>query len=95
MNSIARTPLHDKQLCRFWITFKDVTLSSLRIGCGITAFDLADALDILEKNVFSSQETLDIESITENIDIQLLDQKHVISNMGLVTNRGFWFPLGY
>ena len=28
----------------------------------------------------------------ENIDIRLLDQNHVVPNMGVVTWKGVWFP---
>jgi len=28
----------------------------------------------------------------ENIDIRLLDQEHVVPNIGMVTFRGIWFP---
>ena len=30
--------------------------------------------------------------VIEDIDIRLLDQEHVIPNMGVVTFEGVWFP---
>jgi hypothetical protein len=30
--------------------------------------------------------------VIEDIDISLLDQNHVIPNMGVVTFKGVWFP---
>jgi hypothetical protein len=65
------------------------------LGCGITADNLADALDILRNNVFSGFETPKIKNVKEDIEMRSLDQGHVIPNMGVVTRRGVWFPLGY
>jgi hypothetical protein len=31
--------------------------------------------------------------ITENVDVQTLDQAHVAANMGPPNLRGIWFPL--
>jgi hypothetical protein len=33
--------------------------------------------------------------VVENVDVSTLDQKHVLPNIGDVTVRGVWFPLGY
>jgi hypothetical protein len=83
-------------LHRFWFSFSNPPVfSPLNFGCGITAYDYPDALVILESKVFAGTTVLAINSVVENIDIQTLDQKQVVPNMGLVTNRGVWFPLGY
>lgn len=83
-------------LHRFWFTFKyPPQFSPLSLGCGVTAYDHADALEILKSKVFAEKPMLMIELVTEDIDIQTLDKYHVIPNIGLVTNRGVWFPLGY
>lgn len=85
-----------ESLHRFWVTFKGTKqFSPLTLGCGVTAYDHADALSILESAVFAGEPMLEINSIVEDVDIQVLDQNHVLPNMGLVTNRGVWFPLGY
>jgi hypothetical protein len=65
------------------------------LGCGITAYDLNDALGILHNTVFNGFAAPKIKNVKEDIDIRSLDQGHVIPNMGVVTNRGVWFPLGY
>ena len=31
----------------------------------------------------------------EDIDVRALDPNHVLPNIGNVTSRGIWFPLGY
>ena len=85
-----------KNLHRFWFTFKKTQpFSPLNIGCGVTAYHYEDALEILKSTVFSGKPMLEINSVAEDVDVQALDQNHVIPNMGLVTNRGVWFPLGY
>jgi hypothetical protein len=85
-----------KLLHRFWFTFSPPPeFSSLCLGCGITAYNYADAIEILEKLVFAGRLMPKIESGIEDVDIQLLDRDHVLPNMGLVTARGVWFPLGY
>jgi hypothetical protein len=85
-----------KLLHRFWFTFSSPPeFSPLGLGCGITAYSYADAIEILEKLVFAGRLMPKIESGIEDVDIQLLDGDHVLPNMGLVTERGVWFPLGY
>jgi hypothetical protein len=65
------------------------------LGCGITAYDLNDALSILNTKVFNGYTKPKVKNIKEDVDIRSLDQNHVIPNMGIVTDRGVWFPLGY
>ena len=84
------------KLHRFWFTFKNPPrFIPLGLGCGITAYDYADAMALLEESVFSKTSALVVDSAIEDIDVQTLDQKHVIPNHGLLTIRGVWFPLGY
>ncbi|MDO8388733.1 MAG: hypothetical protein Q7T13_20335 [Polaromonas sp.] len=81
-------------LQRFWFSFEDLPpYSSLRSGCGVTAYDYDDAVEILKEKVFS--QALPNLAVIEGVDIHTLDKNHVLPNMGLVTQRGVWFPLGY
>ena len=83
-------------LKRFWFTFKKPPqFSPFGIGCGVTAFDYADALNILSAKVFVKASMPEIESVVSDVDLQALDPHHVLPNIGVVTNRGVWFPLGY
>lgn len=83
-------------LRRFWFSFKDPPdFNPLNIGCGVTAYDVDDAINILNLCVFPMSGVLVIESVEENIDVQRLDKHHVMPNIGLVSSRGVWFPLGY
>ncbi len=85
-----------KGLRRFWFTFVEPPMfSPLAFGCGVTGYDQSDALEILRGHVLASQPTLVVNTITEDVDVGALDAGHVIPNMGLVTVRGVWFPLGY
>jgi hypothetical protein len=85
-----------KLLRRYWVTFTpEPQFTPLSMGCGVTAFDRNDAIRILTKDILSNEKNLVIKNIVEDIDVSTLDQGHVIPNMGLVTERGIWFPLGY
>jgi hypothetical protein len=83
-------------LHRFWFNFQNPPqFSPLGLGCGITAHNYKDAIKILASTVFVGRTMLAIESVIEDVDVQTLDQNHVVPNMGQVSTRGVWFPLGY
>ena len=67
----------------------------LRLGCGVSAYNYADALSILEKAVFGGKQLPRIGSVVEDVQVSDLDQKHVVPNMDPVVWRGVWFPKGY
>jgi hypothetical protein len=86
-------------MLRFWFEL-NLSIDILHppgtlLGCGITAYDLNDALNILNTNVFKGFDAPKIKNIKEGVDIRSLDQAHVIPNIGVVSRRGVWFPLGY
>jgi hypothetical protein len=35
----------------------------------------------------------DTTEVIEDIDVRILDQGHVIPNMGVVTFKGIWYPI--
>jgi hypothetical protein len=82
-------------LRRYWIEFpKRVELPpGFRPGCGVTAFDLVDAFEIL-RGAFRKGAVPAPTQVVEDVDIRTLDQEHVVPNMGDVTRRGIWFPRG-
>jgi hypothetical protein len=97
---VFRTPQPGPRLRRFWFEFSPSDrLTCLNMGCGVTAFDYDDALYLLKNRVLESQ-LLDLEDlpivsrVVEDVDVSQLDAAHVLPNMGLVTERGVWFPLG-
>jgi len=86
-------------LKRYWLQF-DVSLDDnpppgVLIGCGVTAHHYDDAMDLVRAHVFKTEPMPEIKNVKENIDISLLDEKHVLPNMGNPAKRGVWYPLGY
>jgi hypothetical protein len=88
--------LTEMKLKRFWFEFeKQAALSVLNLGCGVSAWDRADAETLMQERLFEKNGLPTIVRCIEDVDMRELDQKHVIPNMGLVTDRGIWFPQGY
>jgi hypothetical protein len=82
-------------LRRYWIHLRDADkFAGLRLGCGVTAFDLDDALALLRTQVIGDQ-PFDVEAVVEDVDVRALDPGHVLPNMGVVARRGIWFPLSH
>ncbi len=79
--------LSDKKLRRFW--FK----SSKNLGAGITAYSRNDAEEILNGAIKRHSLELEIIEVLEDVNIQDLDQGHVIPNMNPPNFRGIWFPM--
>ena len=86
-------------LHRYWFTFPRSSFTELPqgilIGCGITAYSQEDAINILQTTLFKSAVMPEFETITQDVDISTLDGSHILPNMGDITSRGIWFPLGY
>lgn len=79
-------------LHRFWFTFKNPPpFSVLNLGCGVTAYNHDDALALI--NVPATG--LEIDRVIENVQVDSLDPGHVRPNIGDVSQRGVWFPLGF
>jgi len=76
-------------LKRYWFEFETPALFP-RVG--VTAFSYDDALSLVKEKIFPSEALPTIKKYIENVDIQTLDQNHVIPNMGVCTIRGIWFP---
>ena len=86
-------------LRRFWFIFQfnanEAAPGGLGYGCGVTAFDLNDALALLRSRVFKKGTIPEIRELVEDVDVSTLDPGHVLPNMGPPNLRGVWFPLGY
>ena len=84
---------------RFWFEFEIDEENPLPIGisngCGVSAYSYDDAISILETKVFVEMKVPSFKVKKEDVDISLLDENHILPNMGDVTLRGVWFPLGY
>jgi hypothetical protein len=89
-------------LRRYWITFdgseaQDRDLLArhfVSLGCGVTAWDEADARRLVSERVFEGGPLPPIHSVTADVDISTLDASHVRPNTGVPVWRGVWFPLG-
>jgi len=80
-------------LHRYWLTLAPIAHPGIRVaGCGITAYDEADARRLFETTAVPYLGPREIIEIIKDIDITTLDQGHVIPNMGLCSNRGVWYP---
>lgn len=86
----------NKYLHRYWIEFDPKTNNRLALGCGVTAYNLDDALQLIEEQLyplyFKDETVPPIKSIIEDVDVSTLDHNHVHLNMGIPVNRGIWFP---
>ena len=84
------------KLSRFWFRFERFSEpTALNFGCGVTAFDRSDAERILKSTVFADQNMPRIEDVVENIEFEMLESRHVAPNIGVMSVRGVWFPLGH
>ncbi|MBB5356834.1 hypothetical protein HDE76_000016 [Rhodanobacter sp. ANJX3] len=84
------------KLERYWIRFELEPFSSgPKPGCGVTAHNYDDALEILRRTIFKDKVLPPIQEVIEKVDISSLDQKHVIPNMEVPTRRGVWYPRGF
>ena len=84
-------------LTRYWFEF-DRSVSKLAVivpFAGVTAWSEEDAMELLRQRMFQHSEMPPIMSVSHNIDINGLDDKHVLKNMGPANIRGIWYPLGH
>ena len=87
-------------MIRYWFEFdfnsyKGAIPAGLHLGCGVTAFSSEHALALLKSKVFKDEVLPKITECINNVDINILDQGHVISNMKAPVYIGIWFPIGY
>ncbi len=84
-------------LKRYWFEFyiDDVFIfpPGVGIGCGVTATNYYEAIQIMNEKIFHKIKMPPIKKYIEDIEINQLDQNHVIPNMKVPTGRGVWFPL--
>jgi hypothetical protein len=81
------------ELVRYWVIFASPPkYSPLGLGCGVTAFDVADAMRLMHR-CFPETSGLAVKSVTENVSVSDLDPCHILPNMGNAAARGVWFPL--
>lgn len=80
-------------LTRYWFVFEASKRPALtNLGCGVTARDLADALELLRTRVFPGRPLPAVVGVIEDVPVATLDPRHVLPTMGPVADRGVWFP---
>lgn len=84
-------------LKRYWFVLEpEYKFGPLNIGVTAASVEEAKSLAIerLSKIGFSDvvQKLEKPVEVIENIDIRLLDQNHIIPNMGVVVFKGVWWP---
>jgi hypothetical protein len=92
-------PSDTMKLHRYWIefsiSFEAAHPPGILAGCGVTAYNIDDALMIIKRKVFGNEDLPPIRQIAEDVDISTLDPGHVLPNMAVPTWRGVWFPRGF
>jgi hypothetical protein len=61
-------------------------------GCGITAYDQADALGIMRVFLLRDEGWPRFTAVIVDIDVSTIAHAHVRSNMGVPVWRGVWYP---
>jgi hypothetical protein len=83
-------------LRRYWFEFdlsqSPAPAADSEDGCGVTAYDYDDVLDLMKEGVFGESGLPPIRNVVEDIDISALDETRVRSRIGMPVFRGVWFP---
>lgn len=81
---------------RYWVTFERINKPTpLNLGCGVTAYDQGDAIALMQRYIFGHTMIPAIANVITDVEMDDLDQHHVVPNVGDVSIRGIWFPQGY
>lgn len=88
--------LNNKLLKRYWLIISPENPYGTG-NFGVTAYSENEAIEMISAslqklNRLNLIPTLSDKKIIEDIDITLLDENHVIPNMGIVSSKGVWFP---
>jgi hypothetical protein len=80
-------------LRRYWFSFvRTDRISSLGLGCGVTALSRLDAERLIKEMVFPLLGEGEILAVVEDIDLNSLEENHVLPNIGNPSEPGVWFP---
>ena len=84
------------RLHKYWVSFERLERPiPLNLGCGVTAYDRDDAIGLIRKLIFGNCAMPRISRITDDVELQDLNQGHVAPNVGDASVRGIWFPQGF
>jgi hypothetical protein len=100
-------PLKNPLLRRYWIEFDVAPPNQPPAGaiqhdgdypwwmerCGVTAYSLDDALELVRQQLWKCEATLPpIRKVIEDVDVSTLEDRYVLTHMGPPIWRGVWFP---
>jgi hypothetical protein len=81
----------DRRLIPFWFSFPED--KDYPIGVGVTAFNVEDAVDLLEEFEFFYHKTAIQIKITENVKWDEIPYAPTVHpKMGPIVVRGIWYP---
>ncbi len=76
----------------YWVLFERRSAPTfLNLGVGVTAISEDDARRMVALAFPEGR----VASLTVIQDVAILDQGHVLPNMGNILIRGVWFPVGF
>ena len=78
--------MKDALLRRYWFP------ASVGFGVGVTAFSLEEARDLAQRGLLNLPSGATLGDPEPDVEIPILDQSHVVPNMGICTVRGIWYP---
>ena len=82
-----------ERLRRFWLRLDPARQVAVgfQLGCGITALNREDALHLL-RSVYPPRTEFVVLDWIDDVEINSLEPRHVLPNIGDTTKRGVWFP---
>ncbi len=83
---MSNLELNNPLLQRYWFKTKEL------YGVGVTAYSLEDAKRLVQEAITYVDWDFNELEIIENVDVSVLDEGHVLPNMGAPNFRGVWYP---
>jgi hypothetical protein len=84
------------KLRRYWLEFNVAPHPAMKIGVGVTAWNLDDARTLVTSAAVSKVAHVEPSRVVEDVDLRELDQSHVLPNAVVATSvRGIWYPQGF
>jgi hypothetical protein len=80
---------------RYWLKFVEPAPKVVALGCGVTAYDYDDALDLVRRAIFGGGDMPEVADVVVDVDVSMLDKGHVLPSMEPPNWRGVWFPMGF
>lgn len=83
---MGKAEMNNSLLRRYWFKIEKGH------GFGVTAYSLDDAKLLVDRAAYDLGMNYEVLEVVEDIDVQTLDQSHVVPNMGAPNFRGVWYP---